>query len=475
MTRRAPALVVIVAALAILVALGANGDGGGPPSFGRATAAALPQADPATALSSTWYCAGGTAQDDGFANLVVVLANVGDQRRTGTITWIPTGGGKRTTVPVEVGPQRRVAFPAIDDVQAPVVSALVEIDGGEVAVEHAVSGPRGSGVAPCASEPSARWYLANGTTERTTRQVLALFNPFPDDAVVDITTSTDQGRANPSRLQGLPITAGTTTFVELQDFVRRRAVTSVSVIARTGRLVVDRIQVFAGTDGRTGVSLAVAAPAPAETWTFPDGLWEDGVAESWHVYNPTADEAEVSLEIVPAKGDPPEPYDVVLPPRTQLTIPATAERVAKGVAHSSTIRSLNGVPVVAERQVDARSPAARRGWSSALGAPATARRWAFPVGEANQNTDEWIVVHNPGARRVTVSVYALANGQRLPIEGLQDLRVGAAGRLALRIGDHLSRTPLPIVVEASGRVVVERDAYAVGRVGLSTIIGIPAP
>jgi hypothetical protein len=105
----------------------------------------------------------------------------------------------------------------------------------------------------------------------------------------------------------------------------------------------------------------------------------------------------------------------------------------------------------------------------------TARRWAFPIGEANVDTDEWIVVHNPGAHRVQVSVYALANGQRLPIEGLQDLPVGPAGRVALRLGDHIVRILLPVVVEATGDVAVERDAYAVGRTGVSTIIGVPAP
>ena len=474
MTRRAPALVLLVAVVAALVALGANGHGARTVSYGRPDAQPMPQADPVGALASTWYCAGGTAQAGTFGNLTVVVANLGDARRSGTVTWIPTGGGERKSVHVEVGGQRSVSLSALDAVEAPVVSALVELDGGEVAVEHAVSGPQGSGVAPCASEPSARWYLANGTTERDSHQYLALFNPFPDDAVVDITTSTDEGRANPSKLQGLPIEAGTTALVDLGQFVRYRAVTAVSIVARTGRLVVDRIQVFDGSNGRQGTSLALAAPAPAETWTFPDGLAQPGVAEAWHVYNPTAEEAQVTLEVVPAIGDPPEPYDLTVPPRSQLVIPADADRVTPGVAHSATIRSLNGVPVVAERELDVRKPSLRRGWSSALGSPLAARRWAFAVGEANVNTDEWIAVHNPGARAVRVSVFALANGQRLAIEGLQDLKVGPAGRLALRLGDHISRTPLPIVVEATGDVVVERDAYAVGRTGISTIIGIPA-
>ncbi|MCU1376260.1 MAG: hypothetical protein JWO68_3546 [Actinomycetia bacterium] len=476
MTRRFPALVLIVAVLAALVAFGSEGHGSRTPAFGRVRTDVLPTADPAGALASTWYCAGGTATTGAEANLTVVVANVGRSTRTGTVTWIPTGGGEPAVVSVRVGPDHTVAVAAMDSVEAPIVSALVELDGGGIAVEHAVSGLRGSAVAPCASEPSNRWYLANGVTERDASETLALFNPFTDDAVVDIAVSSEQGRGKPDKLQGLPIPAGSTTFVKLGDFVRYRKVVAVEVVARTGRLVVDRIQSFDSSAGRSGISLTLAAPAPAAEWYFPDGLYEPGVTESWHVYNPGDREAQATLELVPAKGDPPEPYDITIPPHTQQTIEATPDRgVDAGVAHSSTIRSLNDVPVVAERTVDARKPAPRRGWSSALGAPRAARRWVFPVGEANVNTDEWIVIQNPGARRRTVSVVALANGQRLPIEGLQDLRLGPAGRLALRLGDHISRTPLPIVIEADGLVVAERDAYAVARIGLSTIIGIPIP
>ena len=308
--RRLPALAVLVALLAVLVALSAEGHGQEQPTFGRARAEALPEADPASALTSTWYCAAGTASPDGFASLTVVIANLGDRARRGSVTWIPTGGGERVSVPVELSPDETTALAARESVTAPIVSALVELDGGEVAVEHAVSGPRGSSVAPCASQASSTWYLANGDTERDARQVLALFNPFPDDAVVDIEFSTSEGRDDPRGLQGLPVAAGTTTFVEVQDFVRRRAFTAASVVARTGRLVVDRVQLFDGGSGRTGISLAVAAPAAAGVWYFPDGLYQEGLTQTWHIYNPGDREAEVSLEIVPAEGDIPEPLDL---------------------------------------------------------------------------------------------------------------------------------------------------------------------
>ena len=448
MKGRLPALIVLIAVLAALVAFSANGHGPERQAFGRAVATAMPEVDRADVLSSTWCCAAGTAVPGGQANLTVVVANTGDVARTGSVTWVPTGSGKPVVERISVPPDATRAVAAIASLQAPTVSALVELDGGSVAVEHVVSGPRGSGVAPCASQASPRWYFANGVTERDAREVLALFNPFPDDAVVDLSFATNEGRVNPRELQGLPLTAGTTTFVSVHDFVRRRPVTAVSIVARTGRLVADRVQSFDSVLGRAGVSLAVGAPAAAETWWFPDGLTETGLTETWHVLNPTDQEAEVSLELVPATGDAPEPFDFTVPPGSEQTIEALAtNRVTTGVAHSSTIRSLNGVPIVAERGIDARKPAPRRGWSSSLGAPEAARQWVFPVGEANGNTDEWIVVHNPGTRTLHVSVAALAGGQRLPIEELQDLTIKPAGRLALRLGDHISRSPLPILVQ----------------------------
>jgi len=207
---------------------------------------------------------------------------------------------------------------------------------------------------------------------------------------------------------------------------------------------------------------------------FPDGLWADGVTERWHLFNPGTDEALVSLQLVPDGGESPEPVDLTVPARGQLTVEAKdVGGVAAGIAHSSTVTSQNGVPIVAEREIDARSPSARRGWSSSFGATAPARRWAVAVGETSGVTDEWIVVHNPGTRLRRFSIGALANGEVLPIEGLQDLTIPAAGRVAARLGDHVLRSPLPIVIVGDGGIVAERDLYGVGRTLVSSTTAIP--
>src|SRR5207253_9988262 len=112
------------------------------------------------------------------------------------------------------------------------------------------------------------------------RGILALFNPFPDDAVVDISFATDQGRAEPRAVQGLPVPAGSTVLVNAHDVVRRRAVAAASIVARTGRLVVDRLQAFDGSAGRSGISLTLAAARGANAWYFPDGLFQLGLTEA---------------------------------------------------------------------------------------------------------------------------------------------------------------------------------------------------
>jgi hypothetical protein len=83
-------------------------------------------------------------------------------------------------------------------------------------------------------------------------------------------------------------------------------------------------------------------------------------------------------------------------------------------------------------------------------------------------------VHNPSPVKVTVSITALAGGQELALEGLQDLAISPGGRIAVRIGEHIERSPLPLIVSATGgEIVVERDIYRVGTAGLSAIVGIP--
>ena len=126
----------------------------------------------------------------------------------------------------------RVELRLGDLVPAPLVAALVEADGGPVAVEHRVTGPHGVDVGPCASASAPVWHLASGATTRDAREVLVLFNPFPTDAIVDITFDTDAGSREPVRFQGFPVAAGTVVGVDIGDDVARESQVSATLRTR---------------------------------------------------------------------------------------------------------------------------------------------------------------------------------------------------------------------------------------------------
>ncbi|HET9442125.1 MAG TPA: DUF5719 family protein [Acidimicrobiales bacterium] len=430
----------------------------------------MPVAGPPRSLSSSWFCAGATAMPDGAADGVVIVANAGRNPLTGTFTVVPLEGDPRA-LPIVVEPLSRLILRQRDIVNSPYAAALVELDGGDAVVEHEVSGPLGASTAPCASFASDRWYVAAGSTAREDTMLLALFNPFPEDAIVDLAFSTDQGRAVPSAFTGIVVRGGRLGVVNVGDHVRRRTAVAVTATARTGRIVMDRIQLRGSAP--TGVSLALAAPSPGRLWYFAEGLVSDGITERFHVYNPTDTEAEVSIELTLEEGAA-EPFDLTIPPRDRVTVAADQEeRVPRDVGHYAVVRSRNGVPVVAERSVTAAPPAPRAGTSDSLGARRTATTWVLASGSASEAVDEWVTVLNPGQAAATVSLHVLASGQLLPVEGLQGLSLEPGRRRAIRLTDHIRRQDLALRVTASEPVVVERGLYGVNAATLALSPGVP--
>ena len=440
----------------------------------------MPVAAPVTSLSSSWFCAGGTARPEGADGVVadgtVIVANPGDRALQGTIRVVPSEGEAKTA-PLQVAARSRTTVKYSDVVAAPFAAALVELDGGGVVVEHSISGPQGYSTAPCASSASERWYLAEGSTAREganpeDRMLLALYNPFPEDAIVDLSFAHEGGRSVPSDFTGLVVKGGTLRMVNVGDHVRRRAHIAMTAVARSGRVVVDRIQLRNGTN--KGMSLALAATSPGTTWYFPEGLVADGIAESFHLYNPTGEEAQVSIELALETGAA-EPFDLTVPPRARLTVVAGDEdRVPKGVGHAATVVSLNDVPVVAERSVIAVAPSTRgTGAADSLGARRTARQWVLAAGAASPTVDEWVVVLNPGPADATVTIRSLEGGRLVAPDSLPATQLDAGRRIAIRVTEHFSNEQLALLVESTSPVVVERGVYLVGSAGIALSAGIP--
>jgi hypothetical protein len=148
-------------------------------------------------------------------------------------------------------------------------------------------------------------------------------------------------------------------------------------------------------------------------------------------------------------------------------------RVPKGIAHSVTVRSLAGPGVVAERVISTTVAAGRQGYIPAIGAPLLATRWLFADGSTIANTsNESLAIFNPSSDETArVSIMALAQGQLLAIDGLQNAEVPPGGRIALDLGQHITRPDLTVIAETSLPAVVERNYGLNG--GLSFTAGMP--
>lgn len=475
---------------------------------------ALPAARTEPTLSSTWFCAGGTGRDGGSADHVLLIANATDQARTATITVLAgevakavspedvaagsnttvttapttttTSGPTTTAAPkpspaereVPVPPQSRVEVRLADITQAQLVGAVVEVDGGEIAVEHSVTGPLGRATAPCSTTASPTWSFPWGVTARGARELLVFMNPFPDDATVDIDFATDEGVRDTARFQGFVVPGRSVVGAFIDQDVTRKQQVSAHVRVRGGRLVIDRIQLLDGTDGREGITLALGVPTPAEVWMFPTGETGPGLTEQVVVFNPTEAVAEVEVEARlddPATNGTPEPFELtVAPGRYAIVDVHNEERVPAGVGHALIVRSLNGVPVTAERVNSGADPAPRRGITSTTGSPFGASTWYFAGGGPTESRDEYLVLVNASIEDpVTFSVTGFSGGQTIAIQDLQGQTIAPGARVVIRLGDKIERENLPVVVTSDGPIVAERGLYRIGGGGISQAMGIP--
>ncbi|MEA2704961.1 MAG: hypothetical protein QOD63_2906, partial [Actinomycetota bacterium] len=423
--KRLPALAVIVLLLVggALVDrwAGDSSAAGGQGDAGQAVDAndvSWPVAAPATAGTPAWFCAGATSSPTGGADGTVVIANAGDRALIASVTSIPvTGEAKQATLSVPAS--GRASQHLVDLTNAPFAAAIVELDGGEAVVELVATGPLGTSVTPCASSASPTWYFAEGVTTRDALEVLTVFNPFPEDAVVDLSFTTEEGLVTPQALTGLTVRGRGLTPINVGEYVQRREAVSTKVSARTGRLVVGRLQSFDGTVGRKGMAVTLGAATPGPLWYFADGLVAEGLAERFQVYNPQPVEAQVELAIDLDDGEA-EPIRITVPRESRTSVVANEEsRIPKGVGHAVTARSTNGVDVVIERSIDGVAPSTRLGFGSSPGARALATGWALAAGAADDATDELLVFQNPGPTAARVSVSLLADGSAQPVAGLE--------------------------------------------------------
>jgi hypothetical protein len=490
--RRWLPFLVLTAVVAAGVAVASRDTGA--PSATRApasTTALVPAVAERGALSTAYFCGGGTARGPkGPAEMTIVIANDDRLGAQADIT-VYDDAGHHAMRTVRVPADGRARVPAASIRAGAWVAATVEVRGGRAVVEREVRGPDAFDASPCSATASDVWYVPSGTTRRGSEEYLSVFNPFPDSSSVDISFATESGNRAPRSLQGVSVPGGSLRIVPVSDTITNREVIAATVRTRSGRVVVDRVQTHDGngdpvkgtgndpstTPPPVGLVSTSGVAGAARRWVFPGTSLAPGNRSRVVVFNPGPAQAEV--DVVPTyqdwkDNDPAEPVQLTIRPGDVSVVDLTDDTdLHAGIGFSLVVESLRGQPVVAERVSDSGRPLRRVGSAVVVGSPLAASRWLVAQGGPSRTRTSSVTVTNAGPRAVHVRVVQLTAGTRRPLPGATDLRIGAYDRLNLSLDQAAPSATFE--VQADGPIVVAYGLNDVDRVGLALLPAEPFP
>lgn len=429
---------------------------------------------PDDARSSTWFCAAATATEDGLADSEVVLSNTRIEDSTAAVSVFIGSAEPTIDAPVDEFvvplPAQTITSLRLADFASgsPVVSMAVEVDAGGVLVEKVSSGPTGVARTACAIDGSTEWVITSGSTVPGSRLQLVVFNPFPDDAVVDIDFVTEAGARSPEDLVALHVPAQSSRVIEIGDVVAASESITTFVRLRSGRVIAEGIQSFDGSDAPLGLSLLAGVPAAADTWTFAGVSPAAGPARLI-VVNPSESRVKVEVEVYPAGAERfVEPFEVTLQPgQSDIVDLLSAGRLAGISSFSLIVRSFDGPRIVAgmeqrpevgepdplEAIIDLEVDAPSTGFAASAGQPVPASRLFTTVDITPEDERSALHIFNPAddtfvTIKATISSEGASRDIRLEVGPQRTIRVLLA---------ELGTGRYAIELEATGEIVATRE------------------
>lgn len=207
--------------------------------------------------SGAWYCphGGGTGW-----KTTLYIANPGQTAVQVRVTGL---GQTRPDAPksYDVDPGTELQIPAASDAAA--ASSFVEYFGGWVAAGWVtVAGGRQTGAAaePCAPEAGTRWLAPDGSTQQGEETDVIVMNPFDVDAVIDVAVLSERpAPIRDSAFANLRVPPHRSLVLHLNQVSLDQQAAGAEVVARTGRVAVASLGI--SRDGGIRGVIGVTAPA----------------------------------------------------------------------------------------------------------------------------------------------------------------------------------------------------------------------
>jgi hypothetical protein len=338
---------------------------------------------------------------------------------------------------------------------------------------------QGAGAAACTETASTAWYFAEGSSALDYDERLLIYNPFPDEAVVQVTLFGPKGDRTRANLSDIAVPARGSVVVSLNEFVLRQKFLSTTVTATRGRVVAWRALLATPENRAQGVQLSLGAPATAPEWYFPDGAVGDGYEERLAVLNPSDQEAIVTISLVTNKKtiQPPKLLELGVPPESSRSVvlkDVVEGRQGELGTVGAVVRSTNGVGIVSERTVWY-ATGRLEGVASEVGSAQAASDWWLGPALVRPQVDV-VAVMNPGTADVRVTISFLRRFEDpLIAKRLTDIVVRRDARIRIPVDATTGGAPTVALVHATGPVVAERFAYSGWAADVAAVMGMPVP
>jgi hypothetical protein len=449
-------------------------------SGGLVSLSGFPQAVSGSRISTSWFCPGAAA-GDGLDAANVVVSNPGDVELTASITFLSGNIAEAKTVVVPGRSQLDVDV--LRGQTVGVIVPVVEIIGAVGTVEQELIYAAGDVTSQCVSQTSDTWFFADGFTSEGSTQRIALINPYPETAVVNMSYTTEAGRRTPSALQGIVLPAKTVKSISMSDVgATNESKIAVEVVATTGQIVASRMQHYLG-GGRLGYSTTVGSPTALGEWWFTSGRTGAQVTEQLVVFNPSSRAAQVNVSFFGAgitNGIPiDQPTEAALPSQA-VDIPAggivtiNTDSIAdlpKG-DHAMLVSALNSTRLVVEHVLSQQTnTSAFTAIVNGIPAGLLSEKWRIPSG-LGKGARNAISILNTTAVDGTFTVSAAGPGGVRELPGFIDVPLGAASLVSLDVPDGVSDGE--VIITASVPVAVQRrTTRGHGLIGFGIVGALP--
>ncbi len=403
----------------------------------------------ASASSSSWYCAAPAAAPAG-SQATVLLTNLRSRPVRASLQTVSTTGAST---------EEQVTLPAYGSSGIPVPLSAVEVvlRGGEVSAAQQVTDSLGSSAAPCASAPSTNMYFGAGSTAGGAGMQVAVFNPLPTPAVVDVSFVSPSGLVVPPAYQGIPVSPGTVVTENVSDHVPSNGSLAAVVNALSGSVVATEME----EGGAPGALFSVVDGANqlGSVWSFAQNADPAGGGTTFTLVNPASGPVTVTASISLGQGRA-SPLVVQVPGQSSASFSSQNEtRIPSGSVFGIVFRTLSGQGIFVGRQVSlpAGGPLPANSFGNAqLGGVS---RWLVPAVLPGETVGSLGMVDLAGApERVTIATFGSGTDSGRSHSNVVDrvtLVPGALVVLTPSTGFPLGSEPL--VLHADGPVSVELD------------------